>query len=494
LSAAADAAMPGVSMPDVRREVLPNGLTVLICPRHQAPVFSAVIAFRVGSVDEAEGATGLAHMFEHMAFKGTHRIGSSDPKAEAGLLAEMDRLVAEGQPLRDSGADPERADALEKRFREVQAEAKALVVPNAFTNLYVQNGAVGINANTSYELTNYFVSLPANRLPFWAAMEYGRIADPVLREFYTERDVVMEERRLRIDANPSGRLGEAFLAAGFAAHPYRRPALGWPSDVLHLTRPEAERFHAAHYVPANMVIVLVGDVDPDRAMDLIRRTFGRLPATPAPPRVPTVEPDPTGERRVIVYGDAEPRLLVGFLRAPGDDPDDPAIEIIHNVLAGSRASRLYRDLVLDRGIAVSAGTSDAPGVATARSLFIVSATPRHPHTNAELEDAVLAELDAMTREPITDEERTRALNLLESAIVHAAEDNDGLARMLARYEALFHNWRYPFTLGARMAALSPEDVRRAAVRLFQPDYRVVGELERRTPQTPETPETEPTAP
>jgi predicted Zn-dependent peptidase len=464
-------------MPDVRRTVLDNGLTVLIAPRHQAPVFSAVIAFRVGGIDEAEGATGLAHMFEHMAFKGTHRIGSTDPKAEARLLAEMDHLVAEREALLSKGTDPERAEALAGRIAEVQAEAKALVVPNAFTNLYVRAGAVGINATTTAEMTSYYVSLPANRLPFWAAMEYERIADPVLREFYTERDVVLEERRLRVDARPTGKLAEAYMATGFVAHPYRRPALGWPSDVIHLTRPQAERFHAAHYVPANMVIALVGDLDPDATLDLVRKTFGRLPARPAPPRVPTVEPPATGVRRVIVYGDAEPVLLVGFLRPPGDDPDDPAIEIIHNVLAGSRASRLHRDLALDRALAVSLETTDAPGQ-TASSLFVVSATSRHPHTAAELEDAILEELARLTTTPITAAEQARAVNYVESALIHTAEDDDGLARMLARYEALMGDWRYPFTLAGRMAALTPEDVRAAAARLFVPEHRIVGELRR----------------
>jgi len=467
-------------MQEVRREVLENGLTVLVAPRHQAPVFSAVIAFRVGGIDEAEGATGLAHMFEHMAFKGTRRIGSRDPTAEARLLSEMDRLVAEREDLLASGDDPARAEALEGRIAALQAAAKDLVVPNAFTNLYVRNGAVGINASTSSEMTDYYVSLPANRLPFWAAMEYERIADPVLREFYTERDVVLEERRLRVDANPSGRLFEAFLATGFMAHPYGRPPVGWASDVVHLTRPQAERFHAAHYVPANMVIALVGDLDPDATLDLVRRTFGRLPARPAPPRVPTVEPTPTGQRRVIVYGDAEPSLLVGFQRPPGDDPDDPAIEIIHNVLAGSRASRLYRDLAVERGLAVSISTTDTPGM-TAKSLFIVSGRPRHPHTAAELEDAILEELARLTTEPVTEAERQRAVNLIESALIHTAEGNSGLAQMLARYEALMGNWRYPFALPEKMAALSGEDVRAAAARLFVPEHRIVGEL-RRTPE------------
>jgi predicted Zn-dependent peptidase len=479
-AAAGAADTAGFTAPDVRRTVLENGLTVLIAPRHEAPVFSAVIAFRVGSIDEAAGATGMAHMFEHMAFKGTRRIGTRDPAAEARLLSEMDDLVAEREALLARGGDETRAAALAERIRDLRAKADALVEPNAFTNLYVRNGAVGVNAATSTELTVYYVSLPANRLPLWAAMEYGRIADPVLREFYTERDVVMEERRMRVSANPSGRLGEAFLATGFLAHPYRNPPLGWASDVVHLTRPEAERFHAEHYVPANMVIALVGDLDPDQALALVRRTFGRLPARPAPPRVPTVEPEPTGERHVIEYGDAEPVLLVGFLRPPGDDPDDPAIEIIHDVLASSRAARLHRDLVLDRGLAVSVDTTDAPGL-TAKSLFIVSARPRHPHTSAELEDAILEELARLTTDPVTDTERLRAVNAVESTLIHTAENNAGLAQMLARYEALMRDWRYPFTLPERMAALSGEDVRAAAARLFIPEHRIVGELRRATP-------------
>jgi len=488
---AAEAA--GVTVPDVRRTVLENGLTVLIAPRHEAPVFSAVIAFRVGSIDEAEGVTGLAHMFEHMAFKGTHRIGSTDPKAEARLLSEMDRLVAEREALLARGGDGAQAADLAGRIDDLRTRANALVEPNAFSNLYVRNGAVGINAATSAELTTYYVSLPANRLPFWAAMEYERIADPVLREFYTERDVVLQERRMRVDASPSGRLSEAFIATGFLAHPYRRPPLGWPSDVEHLTRPEAERFHAEHYVPANMVIALVGDLDPDKTLDLVRRTFGRLPARPAPPRVPTVEPEPTGERRVVVYGDAEPRLLVGFLRPPVSDPDDPAIEIIHDVLAGSRAARLHRDLAVDKGIALTVETTEAPGL-TARSLLVISAAPRHPHTSAELEDAILEELARLTTTPVTDAELQRAVNSVESVLVHTALDNGGLAQVLASYEALAGDWRYPFTLPEHMEALSGEDVRAAAARIFVPEHRIVGELRRSAPAPDSSPVPTPDAP
>jgi predicted Zn-dependent peptidase len=457
--------------PDVHRTVLPNGLTLLVVERHQAPVVSAIISVRVGGVDEPAGQTGIAHMFEHMAFKGTTRIGTTDARAEARLLAEIDALVAR----REAGAGPD--PDLDARIADLRARAEALVVPNAYSNLYLRQGAVGLNAATGSEQTRYMVSFPANRLPFWAAMEYDRMAHPVLRQFYTERDVVAEERRMRVDNNPDGRLWEPFVATAFLAHPYRNPVLGWPSDLAHLTRPEAEAFYRTHYVPQRMVVALVGDLDPDATLDLVRRTLGRLPRGPEAPEPVTREPEPAGPRRLTIYSDAEPRLIIAWLRPPLTDPDSAAFDVLDDVLGSDRVGRLYRALILDQGLVSSVGTESGPGQRYV-NLFGVDATPAHPHTPSEVEAAVLAEVEKVRAEPITQAELDRARNHLEASLVRGMESNAGLAGFLASFETIAGDWHFGYERLERMAALTPEDVRRVAERYLDPKRRVVGELVR----------------
>jgi len=469
------AAPAGAAEPEVHRRVLANGLTLLMVERHEAPVVSAVITVRVGAVDEPAGETGIAHMFEHMAFKGTAQVGTRDAAREAVLLKQVDALVDQRERrLRDGAPESDLSD-LEARIHDLEARAKALSEPNAYANLYLRQGAEGLNASTGYDVTSYYVSLPANRLPFWAAMEYDRLAHPVLREFYTERDVVAEERRMRVDANPTGRLWENFLATAFVAHPYGHPVLGWPSDLAHLTRPEAEAFYRSRYVPSRMVVALVGDLDPDATLALVEKTLGRLPARPGVPSPPTREPEPQGPRRVVVYADAEPFLAVGYLRPPAGDPADAAFEVLDEVLGGGRVGRLYRSLVLQRFLATQASTGSGPGDRFS-SLFVVTATPRHPNTPALVEAAVLDEVERVRTEPITERELERARNQVQAGVLRQMEDNNGLARSLAYAEAVVGDWHYPFDLAARIGTLTPEDVRKVAARYLAPERRVVGEL------------------
>ena len=249
---------------------LANGLTVLLVERHQSPVLSINVTFGVGGVNEHNGATGLAHLYEHMAFKGTRTLGTQDYEREKPLLEEMDRLNAAIDKLREelraSGQEDSPAlRQLKQAFKQAQEKADAVVVGNEMALLYQRHGAVGLNASTGKDVTRYVVSLPANRLPLWAAVESDRMANPVLREFYKERAVVMEERRLRTEDSPNGLLYEAFAAAAFQAHPYGFPTIGWGSDIQALTPAATTEFFRTYYGPANAVIAIVGDINPRRS-------------------------------------------------------------------------------------------------------------------------------------------------------------------------------------------------------------------------------------
>lgn len=466
---------------------LSNGMKVLMVERHQTPVVSINLTFGVGGMNEHTGRTGVAHFYEHMAFKGTRRVGTKDYEKERPLLEELHRLGSEierrqreAAAVKTSGrkeADGAPAlDQLMQRFQELQDKAGEYVVGNEMALLYQRHGAVGLNAATGKDLTRYMVSLPSNRLPLWAALEADRMAHPVLREFYKERSVVMEERRLRTDDNPHGLLFEAFTAAAFQAHPYGLPTIGWASDIQALTPAATEEFFKTYYGPAGATVAIVGDIDPKEVIDLLQRTFGTIPPTPPPPPVVTVEPQQRGERRVEVEFDAEPTLLIGYHKPGIGHPDDFVFDVIDAVLSDGVTSRLYSRLVRDKRLAVSVVTdTNYPGV-RAPNLFVISATPLAPHTAAEVEAAIYEELERLKTEPVTPQELEKVLNNLDASLVRSLRSNGGLASQLAFYQTVAGDWRYVIEARDRIAKVTPEDIQRVVTQYLKKSNRTVATL------------------
>ncbi|MEE8240076.1 MAG: pitrilysin family protein [Nitrospirales bacterium] len=465
----------------VIEHTLGNGMTVLMVKRPQAPVVSINLAFGVGGLDEHTGHTGVAHLYEHMAFKGTRTLGTKDHEKERPLLAELDRLNQAIEELRvrlraSDKTDSPDLQALLRRFKEVQERESRLVVGNEMSLLYQRHGAVGLNASTGKDITRYTVSLPANRLPLWAAIESDRMSNPVMREFYKERDVVLEERRSRTDDNPSGLLYEAFVSASFQAHPYGFPTIGWASDIQALTPDVAEEFFKTYYSPSNAVVAIVGDIDPQEVMALIKRTFGRIPAGRTPPRVVTVEPSQRGERRLEVEFDAEPMLFIGYHKPSLEHPDDFVFDVIDSLLSNGVTSRLYHRVVREKRLATSIGTrSSVPG-ARAPNVFMVSAVPLAPHTTAEVEKAIYEELERLKTEPASARELQKVLNNLDAGLIRSLRSNSGLASQLAYFQVVAKDWRYLLEARERIAAVTPEDVQRVARQYFTKSNRTVATL------------------
>ncbi len=471
----------------VVEQKLANGLTVLMVERHQTPVVSLNMTFRVGGVNEQVGQTGLAHLYEHMAFKGTRTVGTKDYEKERPILEEWFRVGTElEQRQRElarksqerSGSSEDRAaiERLQKRFTELQDQAGQFVAGNEMALLYQRHGGVGLNAATGKDLTRYMINLPANRLPLWAALEADRMAHPVLREFYKERGVVMEERRLRNDDSPNGLLYETFTSAAFRAHQYGIPTIGWESDILSLTPADTEAFFKAYYGPGNATIAIVGDINPKEVMTLIEHTFGTIPASPSQPPLVTVEPPQRGERRVEVEFDAEPSLVIGFHKPALGHPDDYVFDVIDAVLSDGLTSRLYTSLVREKRIAVSVG-SDAnyPGVRSP-NLFILNATPRAPHTTAEVEAAMYAEIERLKTEPVSSKELEKVLNNLDADLVRALRSNGGLASQLALFQTVAGDWRYALKSRDKIAAVTVADIQRVATEYFTKSNRTVATL------------------
>ena len=337
---------------------LDNGLTVVICERPEAPVFSFFTHVDAGSVQDPLGQTGLAHMFEHMAFKGTDKIGTKDYAAEKVALEKVEQAYAAYIAERDKpvGRDEKKLKDLEKAWKDAVAEADKYVKPNEFPQIVEINGGEDLNANTSDDETNYFYSFPENRLELWAYLESERFLHPVMREFYKERNVVIEERRMRVDSNPIGRLLEQFTTAAFQAHEYHRPTIGWMSDLNSFSATDAKKFFDEYYIPPNMVVTVVGDVKASETMPIIEKYFGRIPSRPRPDERTTTEPPQNAERRVVLQDMSQPLYLEGYHRPDYRSPDDAVYDAIADLMSSGRTSRLYRALVRDKKIAAdSAG-------------------------------------------------------------------------------------------------------------------------------------------
>lgn len=455
-----------------------NGLHLLVVERHDTPTVAAYITVGVGAVHETSENRGVAHLLEHMLFKGTETVGTTDYAAEKPLLDEMEQVGGELDRLRrDPAADAVRREELAARLKALQERHRAFVVKDALAQLYSENGAVGYNAFTSKDLTTYLVSVPANKLELWALLESDRMKHAVLREFYTERDVIREERRRSYESDPRGLLYETLLANAFSVHPYRNPIIGWHSDIENLTLEKTRDFLQRYYAPVNTVIALVGDVRAAAAIALVDRYFGTIAAGEPVPRVTAVEPPQRGEKRITVNFDAEPHLAMAFHKPMLPDKDDYVFDLIDQILGQGRTSRLYRRIVEEEQLASSVAVYGAPG-SRYPNLFVIDAVPRHPHTPAEVEAAIVAELDRLRSEPVTPAELAKARNRLLTDNLRALRSNAGLARMLTTYQSLAGDWRYLVTYEERIGALTAADVQSAANRWLGPGNRTLVVVQR----------------
>jgi predicted Zn-dependent peptidase len=471
----------------VTTKVLPNGLTLIVLERPGAPVFSYFTLVDAGDANDPGGQSGLAHMFEHLAFKGTKEIGTTNYAAEKIALDKVEAAYAayDAEYRKRVGQDPAKLKQLHEAFLAAQKDAQQYVIPNEFTEIAEANGASGLNAETSLDATQYFWSMPSNRLELWANMESDRIANPVPREFYKERDVVMEERRMRIDSNPIGRMEEQFLAAAYVAHPYHRPGVGWQSELSQITATEAETFHKKYYVPANIVIAVAGDVKASEAMPVLEKYFGAIPAGQKPEAMTTVEPPQTAEKSVIIKEATQPLYLEGYHRPDYLDPDDAVYDAIQDIFSNGRTSRLYRSLVRDQQIAaVAEGFSGFPGDKYP-GLFAFAALPNQGHTPEEMRTAIHKEIEKLRTTDVTDEELAMFKTRARADLLRGLGDNQGLAEQLAIYQQRYGDWRELFNQLHKIDAVTKADVRRVANKVFVDNNRTYAMIEFEAPKQPQ---------
>ncbi|MFC1763017.1 M16 family metallopeptidase [Planctomycetota bacterium] len=462
---------------------LDNGMTFLVLERHEAPVATLLTFAEVGSVDEQRGRTGLAHLFEHMAFKGTTTIGTTDAAAERKLLDQMDEIFNEIRTERLQ-ADPNETQ-IQTRATQLQAlqqQAHALLVPGEFQQALKQAGGADLNAGTGFDSTVYYVSLPSNKIELWMSLESDRFLDPVLREFYKEKDVVMEERRLRVESDPVGRMLEEFLGLAYKAHPYGTTIVGHMSDLEALTRAEAEAFFHRYYGPGNLTVAIVGDVDPVQIETLAEKYFGRIEARPKPDPVTTVEPAQLGERRVVLQDPSQPFVLIGYHKPNVLHSDSATLDAVTDIMGVGRTSRLYHRLVKQDRVAVYASALQGYPGNKYPGLFLFYAVPARDHTNTESLAALEDEIERLKTESVSDEELKKAKTRARADLIRSLASNNGLAQQLAYYQVITGDWRNLFKRLEKIDTVTAKDIQRVANAYFTTKNRTVGLIE--TESTP----------
>ena len=498
IAAPAPAAAPKAAA--VEEHVLANGMRVLLVPRRLSPTVSCGWVARVGSANERPGITGIAHLFEHMMFKGTHVIGTRDYALDARLIAEqeavMDEMRAEISKLRDAyrrgeldditrpEAKTPRMKALEAKFDSLVAAQRKNMVKNEFDLVLQKNGASRINAFTNEDMTFYFYTLPANKLELYFWMESDRLKNRVFREFYSERDVVYEERRRSVESTPTGKFDESFNSTFWDASPYSWDTIGWPSDVANITLAQANEFYDRFYAPQNLTAVLVGDFDTKQALAMAEKYLGSIPRGKNPiPEMITQEPPQAGEKRF--YGEAEtnPSVEIRWHAVPSVHKDIAAFTVLQTVLNGD-TGRLRRQLVLGDGPATraSAQLDDRKY----EGLFAIDAECKEGKTPEDAERAVYAQLERIAKDGVPEDELLAAKNRF---LTTTYRQLDGNFFMMLRYGVADGrgDWRLADRLSDDVQKVSAADLKRITTRYFTRENRAVAVYTRKGGSEPEDP-------
>jgi len=486
---------------DVQELTLPNGMKWLLFENHDSPTVAAGWTARVGSVNERPGITGISHFFEHMMFKGTRVIGTKDAEADLKLIEEQERvrdlMRAEMAVLRERlrrgeiddlqkpESKTERYQELERRFDELVQKQRETIIKDQMDQIYTKNGGEFMNAFTGEDQTVYFVRVPSNKLELWAWLESDRLLNPVFREFYSERDVVFEERRLRTESTPLGKFDEDFNALFWEAHPYQWPVVGWASDIPMYTLAQAKEYFATYYAPNNLTGALVGDFKIAEVRPLLERYFGRVPrGTVDPPPVVTLEPKQLAERRFNAEAETSPTVRIWWKGVPFVHKDEDALDLLTDILSG-RTGRLYKGLVLGRQVANEASASVDPRKYA--GIVEIECVVKDGKDPAAVEQAVYEEIERLQKEPVPASELQKVKNQAKANAYRRLASPLSIAIQLMVYDGR-GDWRYINTSPEKTDAVTAEDLQRVAKEYLTKESRTVGVFLRKEGGAPEDPE------
>lgn len=487
----------------VKEHVLPNGMRMLMVERHDDPSIAGGWVAHVGSSNERPGITGIAHLFEHMMFKGTPTLGTKDYAKDVEIIAEQEKIRDEMRAeearmraawrrgeIKDLGKPESRSDRykdLEKQFKTLIDKQREILVKNEFDRVYTSGGASGMNAFTTHDLTAYHITVPANKLQLWMWMESERLLRPVFREFYAERDVVYEERRMRTESTPLGKFEESFEAMFWEAHPYHWPVIGWPSDIPSISKAEADLFYATYYAPQNITLILVGDFKAPEAIELATLYFGRIPrGAHAVPDVVTLETTQNAEKRMNAEAETNPQVDVLWHTVPFGHADSYPLQVLAQVLSG-RTGRLYKGLVLGAKVAteVTAQTDRRKWA----GLFNIGGEVREGHTPQELETGIEAELARLKSEDVPEAELQKVKNNFAANEYRKLSSNFPILMQLLYMDGL-GNWKEINEAGAKYQAVTVTDLRRVANTYFTKENRTTAVYTRKGGPAATDPETD----
>lgn len=455
---------------------LDNGMKFIVMERHQAPTVSFMTYVDVGSAYEQAGKTGAAHFLEHLAFKGTQTIGTRDYAAEKPLFNRLDTLAEQIEAAQASEKTEEVAK-LQQEFSQIKAEAASYVKENEFGQIVQQAGGVGLNATTSADATRYFYSFPANKLELWMSLESERFLEPVFRQFYEEKDVILEERRMRSDNSPIGKLVEEFLQIALPNHPYGRPVIGYETDIRNLSRQDIQQLFSTYYTPDRIIVAIVGDVDPQQVKQLATAYFSRFQSKSRAPDLVVNPPTPQTEpRSVTVTMPSQPWYMEGYQRPSASDPDDAVYQMIAALLTNGRTSRLYRSLVEQQQLALGVDMSSTFPGDRYSNLVLLYAQTAPGHTIDEVAAAMEREVNRLKPEPISAEELERVKTQTRAGLLKVLASNQGMASLLPEYEAKTGSWKNLFEELKMLEAVTAQDVQRVANELFRSENRTIGKL------------------
>ena len=461
----------------VKEHTLTNGMKFIVLERKGAPVASFHVYADVGSANETYGITGISHLLEHMAFKGTKTVGTRDYSEESELLDRLDALYDRiwNQKTRIR-PDTVMLAQMQSEFEGLRFKAKELVINNELIDLFEKEGDRGLNAYTSNDATQYTNSLPSNRLEFWMAATSDRFLNPIFREFYKEKDVVMEERRLALETRPIGKLIEDFFAVAFKAHPYHHSVVGHMSDLERITRQNVKEYFRMYYSPGNLAVAIVGDVEAGDVFHKADLYFGRIPSGPKPEPLRTTEPEQWGERRVQVVAKSQPILVVGYHRPSVRDKDDYVFDALSNIIGQGRSSWLYEILVKEKKIAIETGSFNGWPGNKYPNLCAFYAVPAKDHTSEECLEIVDQQIERLKTELVSPDELTKYKRNTKKNYINALKSNSSMAAMLTGHEILMGDWRALFDDFDKVEAVSAEDIQRIAQMYLVKKNRTVGEV------------------
>jgi len=461
----------------VTKFTLKNGLTFIVIRRPVAPVVSMVTFANVGSVNEPQGHTGLAHVFEHMAFKGTHDIGTKNWKKEKPVLRKEDQTYRKWLHEKYSvNPDSAKLKQLWQKFKKLQKKEHSFVINNQFSRIVQRNGGTGLNAETTADHTEFFYNLPENRLKLWFSLESDRFKHPVFREFYKEKKAIMEERRMRTESSPSGRLVADFQEMAYKAFPYHHPTIGWKSDIRATTMKDARKFFNTYYVPNNLTMAIAGDVNASRVKKLAKKYFGDMPSAPKPPPVYTKEPKQKTTRKFTIKGQSQPLLLMGYHTVAKSNPDFNAFQLLSTILSGGRTSILYKKMVQKNQSALQVQTINGFPGTEYPSMFLIFGVPNHGISVDSLQHSILHEIQKIKNGSITKEALNRAKTKARANLIRSLNSNQGLAMRLAQAQAQQGNWRKVFTNIKKLENVTLPDLQRVAKKYFNKDNLTIGKL------------------